>query len=253
MLSSTRGRPRADRLYASPQDFACMGWFDGLPPRQRRLYLILIGIIALTLPCYCLGISALALAPSGRAPAAVTGTPTLQPTSGPATATLPANATLEPTPTNWVPPTITDTPPPGPTATATHTHTPTHTPTPTTTAIPTATPTHVTNTPEATSTFTPSPLPPTPTATPTRPRRVPRGAIPRRLFRRPTPPHPPIRPPTRPRRHLRPVQADKLMDVAALLKQFSQTPGLSRHETEIRSLLRAEWGRWAADTCVDKM
>src|SRR5512139_2032904 len=101
MLSSTRGRPRADRLCASPEEFACMGWFDGLPPRQRRLYLTLIGIIALTLPCYCIGVAALALAPSGRAPATIVGTPTPAATSSAATATLPANTTLEPTPTDW--------------------------------------------------------------------------------------------------------------------------------------------------------
>ena len=32
-----------------------MGWFAGLPPRQRRWYFTFIGIIALTIPCYCLG------------------------------------------------------------------------------------------------------------------------------------------------------------------------------------------------------
>ena len=43
------------------------------------------------------------------------------------------------------------------------------------------------------------------------------------------------------------------MDTAALLKQLSQTPGLSGHETEIRSVVLQEWGRWAAETRVDKM
>ena len=86
-----------------------MGWFDGLPPRQRRLYFTFIGIIALTLPCYCIGIGALALAPSGRAPTTAAGTPTVTPPTVAATATLPANNTLVPTPTDWVPPTITNT------------------------------------------------------------------------------------------------------------------------------------------------
>lgn len=43
------------------------------------------------------------------------------------------------------------------------------------------------------------------------------------------------------------------MDVAALLKQLSQTPGISGHEVEIRSVVLREWGRWAAETRVDKM
>ena len=43
------------------------------------------------------------------------------------------------------------------------------------------------------------------------------------------------------------------MDIAALLKQLSQTPGISGHETEIRSVVLREWGRWADETRVDKM
>ena len=43
------------------------------------------------------------------------------------------------------------------------------------------------------------------------------------------------------------------MDIAALLKQLSQTPGLSGHEAEIRSVVRTEWGRRAAETRVDKV
>jgi tetrahedral aminopeptidase len=43
------------------------------------------------------------------------------------------------------------------------------------------------------------------------------------------------------------------MDIANLLKQLSQAPGLSGHETEIRSVVLREWGRWAAATRVDKM
>jgi putative aminopeptidase FrvX len=43
------------------------------------------------------------------------------------------------------------------------------------------------------------------------------------------------------------------MDTGALLKQLSHTPGISGHETEIRSVVLREWGRWAAETRVDKV
>jgi putative aminopeptidase FrvX len=43
------------------------------------------------------------------------------------------------------------------------------------------------------------------------------------------------------------------MDISALLKQLSQTPGISGHETQIRSMVLREWERWAAETRVDKM
>jgi endoglucanase len=43
------------------------------------------------------------------------------------------------------------------------------------------------------------------------------------------------------------------MDTAALLKQLSVTPGISGHESEIRSLVLREWGRGATETRVDKM
>jgi tetrahedral aminopeptidase len=43
------------------------------------------------------------------------------------------------------------------------------------------------------------------------------------------------------------------MNIAALLKQLSHTPGISGHETEIRSVVLREWGRWAPETRVDKM
>jgi tetrahedral aminopeptidase len=43
------------------------------------------------------------------------------------------------------------------------------------------------------------------------------------------------------------------MDTAALLKQLSQTPGISGHETPIRSVVLREWERWTAETRVDKM
>jgi endoglucanase len=43
------------------------------------------------------------------------------------------------------------------------------------------------------------------------------------------------------------------MDIAALLKQLSVTPGISGHEVEIRSVVLREWGRWAAETRTDKM
>src|SRR5512143_1582696 len=43
------------------------------------------------------------------------------------------------------------------------------------------------------------------------------------------------------------------MDITALLKQLSQTPGISGYETEIRSVVLHEWGHWADETRVDKM
>ncbi|CAG1008435.1 endoglucanase [Anaerolineales bacterium] len=43
------------------------------------------------------------------------------------------------------------------------------------------------------------------------------------------------------------------MDTAALLKQLSQTSGISGHEAPIRSVILAEWGRYAAETRVDKL
>jgi endoglucanase len=43
------------------------------------------------------------------------------------------------------------------------------------------------------------------------------------------------------------------MDISALLKRLSQTPGISGHEAEIRSVILQEWGRWADETRVDKM
>ena len=43
------------------------------------------------------------------------------------------------------------------------------------------------------------------------------------------------------------------MNIATLLKQLSQTPGISSHEAEIRSLVLKEWGRWADETRVDKV
>jgi len=43
------------------------------------------------------------------------------------------------------------------------------------------------------------------------------------------------------------------MNITALLKQLSQTDGISGHEAPIRSAILAEWGRYAAETRVDKL
>lgn len=43
------------------------------------------------------------------------------------------------------------------------------------------------------------------------------------------------------------------MDVTALLKKLSETTGISGHEAPIRSVVLAEWGRFADETRVDKM
>ena len=44
-----------------------------------------------------------------------------------------------------------------------------------------------------------------------------------------------------------------MIDTTALLKQLSQTTGISGHEAPIRSAILAEWGRYAAETRVDKL
>ena len=44
-----------------------------------------------------------------------------------------------------------------------------------------------------------------------------------------------------------------MMDTVALLKQLSQTTGISGHEAPIRSVILAEWGRYVAETRVDKL
>jgi putative aminopeptidase FrvX len=43
------------------------------------------------------------------------------------------------------------------------------------------------------------------------------------------------------------------MDISTLLKRLSQTSGISGHEAPIRSVILAEWGRYAAETRVDKL
>lgn len=43
------------------------------------------------------------------------------------------------------------------------------------------------------------------------------------------------------------------MDTTALLKQLSQTAGMSGHEAPIRSVILAEWGRCASETRTDKL
>jgi endoglucanase len=43
------------------------------------------------------------------------------------------------------------------------------------------------------------------------------------------------------------------MNITTLLKQLSQTPGISGHEAEIRAVVLNEWGHWADETRVDKV
>lgn len=171
---------------------ARMNWLTKLPEQKRTAYTLLLVIILLTLPCYCLGVSALLVAP-GRGsedqslftsvptttagasqspedtplPSAPVSTPMASFTPGPSPTGLPA------TPTQWFPPTRTFTPIPSETGTPTETATPTETGTPTETATATGTTTS-TPTPTATETGTPTPSPtptftntPTPSSTPT--------------------------------------------------------------------------------------
>jgi hypothetical protein len=146
---------------------------------RLRTYKILIGIILLTLPCYCAGFLAL----TWRLPNNdLTPTPTLLPTvTSPALPSVtagiltllppftagPPTRTLEPSPTQFAPPSRT------PSYTPTTTDTPTSTATTTITLTPSSTPT-VTSTSAPTITHTPTPtvvpasqtsVPPTPTGT----------------------------------------------------------------------------------------
>lgn len=132
-------------------------WLNSLPPGKRNIYAVLLGIILLTIPCYCLGIAALAAAPPVEVPTptpfSFTATPiqnqdipslvpdTATPTETPPQTDNTATATLEPTPTQLFPTVpATDTPTAIP-ATATPTNTPLPSDTPTGTPPPTNTPT----------------------------------------------------------------------------------------------------------------
>ena len=112
-----------------------MSWYGNVSPRQRRTYTILISIIALTMPCYCIGLIALAFAPGINASGSP-ATPTLAPLNPPviAAVTVPPSATLDLTPTEWRLHTLTPTPTSSPTRTGTPTSSPT-------VASPTETPT----------------------------------------------------------------------------------------------------------------
>ena len=141
---------------------------------RLRTYKILVGIILLTLPCYCAGFLALTWRVPDRN---VTSTPTLMATvTNPALPSVtagiltllpsftagPPTKPLEATPTQFAPPSRT------PSYTPTVTETPTTTATPTITTTPTPTPS-VTSTPVPTLTDTPTAtlVPPSPTATTT--------------------------------------------------------------------------------------
>jgi len=41
-----------------------MDWFRSLPEYRRKIYLLLIVAILLTLPCYCIGLALLIMAPA---------------------------------------------------------------------------------------------------------------------------------------------------------------------------------------------
>ena len=148
-----------------------MNWYGNVSPRQRRTYNILISIIALTVPCYCLGLIALALAPSTRAGGSQP-TPALSPPGNPLVAaiTSPPDATQQITPTEWQPHTVTPTQTSSPTRTGTPTASPAPTLAPAATATvsqPTDIPTPLPSpTPELTNTVAPTATTVAPTATP---------------------------------------------------------------------------------------
>jgi hypothetical protein len=157
---------------------------------RLRTYKILVGIILLTLPCYCAGFLALtwrlpnndlsptptllATVTSPVLPAVTTGILTQLPsfTAGPPTTTLQASPTqfAPPSRTPSYTPTLTETP--SATSTSTITTTPSSTPTVTSTSSPAATLTPTATLvppsltpPPPTATFTAMPPSPTPTAT----------------------------------------------------------------------------------------
>src|SRR5512136_1470488 len=137
-----------------------MNWLADLASGKRTVYGVLIATILLTLPCYCLGFVALAARPGAQGPLVLPTGITLTVAVEPSATRLPGG-TLGPTPTNWVPPTLTPTPP------ATRTSTPAATPTPApTTLIPTAPPSATPTVAVATATATATSALPTATHTP---------------------------------------------------------------------------------------
>ena len=75
-------------------------WLASLPAGKRHIYFLLLGIILITIPCYCLGIAALAGAPPVQVP---TPTP-FREAPGP-TMTLPSLSVPSPEPTETIMPT----------------------------------------------------------------------------------------------------------------------------------------------------
>ena len=138
---------------------------------RRRTYTVLIGIIVLTLPCYCAGIVALMLAPGEGAPPTLPAVLSPTPTETATVVDIPGTLTAIPTATRFTPTPLPSTPDQftTPTTLPSATPTPTETPTsePTATLLPTATDTP-TETPMPTATFTSVPTATsTPTAEPT--------------------------------------------------------------------------------------
>ncbi|HEY88829.1 MAG TPA: hypothetical protein G4N98_03725, partial [Thermoflexia bacterium] len=82
---------------------------------RKPIYTVLIAIILATIPCYTLGFIALSMHPTSPTPTS-TVTPTLISTLAPTATPYVVNpetgekGTLEPTPTQWFPPTRTPTP-----------------------------------------------------------------------------------------------------------------------------------------------
>src|SRR5512137_1377553 len=96
-----------------------MNWLADLASGKRTVYGILIAIILLTIPCYCLGFAALAFKPDAQQQRPTATPPPAIPTPlvEPSATNVPVG-TIGPTPTGWVPPTLTHTPVASKTATA---------------------------------------------------------------------------------------------------------------------------------------
>ncbi|MGQ9600010.1 MAG: hypothetical protein ACUVWZ_11415, partial [Anaerolineae bacterium] len=121
-----------------------MDRFRALPGYRQRLYLLLISAILLTLPCYCIGILLLVVAPPLSTPIPPPTWTRFLPVTLPPTATTRSTATPalpSSTPRLGASATFTSTPTRTPVFTPTASRTPTRTNTPTQTATATRTPT----------------------------------------------------------------------------------------------------------------
>jgi hypothetical protein len=128
-------------LFWEPFLLGIRNWWSSLTEQRKSLYLALIALILLTLPCYCLGFIALQMIQPGVSETAPTPA-ALLPASSPSATLAAATPVAAPSATATIFPTPSRTPVPSPTATTTLTPTasPVLTAKPNPIALPTATP-----------------------------------------------------------------------------------------------------------------